>query len=174
MPRNKFKDLEFAERDTEEYNKAVEELIEFVSSEPEEKKAALLEDDFSNFLYDHQIKSGTTAIPSFIFYYLFLEWCGIDKDTRGVEPPYTYEIFFAKASARFKKKRHARHRSYILNAEPFEKFRALTEQEIEEIKDFVYKYTSSRNTKHGFVKQPKTLNNTDVVFDGEEEVHEED
>jgi hypothetical protein len=164
MPRNKYKDLEYADKTSDEYKKAVEELVEIAVTIPD-TSTYKAEDEFEHFLSDVHIKSGTTLVPAFIIYYEFLLWSGV-VDNPSEEPKYLYEEFFLKFAKRFKGKRRAQGKVYQVGKDPFEKYHKKTDEELKFYKEFTFKYTSK-------IMRPGKIQQRSRIDRNEKEVEEE-
>lgn len=170
MPRNKYKDLEFSDKTSEEYKKAVEELIDIVSSVPD-TNTYVLDDDIENFLTDTQIKSGTTLVPAYLFYYEFLMWQGVTKES-GDQPSLGYEEFFNKIYKRFKNKRLKTGKVYRLNKDPFIKYDKLPKETLKEYKEFALTFSSRSMNRGSIIQNPRTENGEEDFFQETEEESE--
>jgi len=133
MPRNKYKELKHVDPSSEDYQKAVEELVDIVRTQPD-TRTYKLDDDIQNFIEDLNIKTGTCNVPAFIVYYEYLLWEGI-SEVEDV-PKFMYEEFFKRFSTKFKNKRTNTGTNYRLNKDTFGKYESMTKEEILNIKDF--------------------------------------
>lgn len=168
MPRNKYKDLEFSDKTSEEYKKAVEELIDIVSSVPD-NTTYVLDDDIENFLTDTQIKSGTTLVPAYLFYYEFLVWQDVTKEN-GDQPLLGYEEFFNKVYKRFKSKRMKNGKVYRLNKDAFAKYDKVPKETLKEYKEFALSFSSRAMNHSSIIQNSRTEDGEENFF---QEVQEE-
>lgn len=133
MPRNKFKELRHVDPESEDYKKAVDELVEIVRTVPD-NRTYKLDDEIQNFIEDIHIKTGTCGVPAFIIYYEYLLWEGITDV--GDDPKFMYEEFFRRFSTKFNSSRKNTGKSYRLNKDTFGKYNDMTNERILEIKEF--------------------------------------
>lgn len=134
MPRNKYKDLEYADKTTEEFLQAVEELVDVVRSTPDNKTYGS-GDELENFITDVGLKAGTQLVMAFLIYYEYLLWAeGLEEDENNTVL-YTYEEFFYRFSKKYKPKKTNTGASYKLNKDVFGKYKIKTKEELASIKE---------------------------------------
>lgn len=141
MPRNKYKELKHVDPDSEDYKRAVDELVDIVRSQPDTRTYAL-DDDIQNFIEDLHIKTGTYKVPNFIIYYEYLKWEGI-LDTEGA-PKHLYEEFFYRFAKKFKGKRTNVGMNYQLNQAVFGKYDEISDEELMKIKELSLHYRTGK------------------------------
>ena len=132
MPRNKYKHLEYADKSTEEFLQAIEELVDVARNTPD-PKSYKLDDDVENFVLDVGVKNGTTVVDAWLVYYEYLLWSEALEDSDGYAK-YSYEEFFYRFSRKYKPKKRNTGTGYKLNKDVFGKYKLKTKEELAQIK----------------------------------------
>lgn len=177
MSKTKYKELKHVDPESEDYKKAVEELVDIVRTQPD-TRTYVLDDDIQNFIEDIHITSGRCTIPAYIIYYEYMLWEGVTSE--GARPKYSYEQFFKRFGAKFPRKKTNVGSTYRLNTEVFGKYLEMPADKLKEIKDsclnFRDKVTGNLNViekkvaQHGSKKEKKE----DEVFQEKETFSEEE
>lgn len=155
MPRNKFKDLEYADKSSKDFLEAIEELVQVVRSTPD-PKSYKLDDDVENFILDVGLKNGTQMVDAWIIYHEYLIWSEALEEGAA---KFTYEEFFYRFSKRYPARKRNTGTMYKLNKDLFGKYLTKTKEELAQIKA-----SSLQHRKSATQKIESTVDGEEDVF----------
>ena len=155
--KDKYKNLDLVDPESDDYKQAIEELMEIVTSQPD-THTYTLEDDIENFILEAGIKTGNVTAQGYMIYYEYLLWSGISIENNEY-PKYFYEEFFKRFAKRFKRKRYGKGVIYRLCKEIFGKYLKMSKEELAKCKEVALRFqqrskgsrglASQRNDEHG-------------------------
>jgi len=146
MSKDKYKNLDLVDPNSEDYKQAVDELVGIVTSQPD-THTYTLDDDVENFILEAGIKTGTVVVRAFLVYYEYLLWSGVSIENNEL-PKYLFEEFFKRFSKRFTNKRYSIGVVYRLNKDVFGKYKDMSKEELDKYKEIALSYqTRSKGSR---------------------------